>query len=231
MNNQSQTLAHFGIFGMRWGVRRFQNEDGTLTEEGRRRYLIGKDSKGNSTFGERSFQMYNEVADRANRDLGRINKKYGDLSKDDAKNLQYTKELRDIWQNHFKDVLAKDIGTDRSSIEGQKWLKDVFGYDLFDEDVKDLEKKVKAQEKKDQQKNSKDTAPISSKQNSKPGKVNMNPKPLKDYSGSKMSQKSAINTAYSDLEKIYPNFNDLPLDTQDMLFFNYLNSSGLENWV
>ncbi|MBP5726213.1 MAG: hypothetical protein J6Y48_03980 [Clostridia bacterium] len=31
-------LAHYGIFGQKWGVRRYQNEDGTLTEEGKKRY-------------------------------------------------------------------------------------------------------------------------------------------------------------------------------------------------
>ncbi len=31
-------LAHHGIKGQRWGVRRFQNEDGTLTPAGRERY-------------------------------------------------------------------------------------------------------------------------------------------------------------------------------------------------
>ena len=31
-------LAHSGIKGMRWGVRRFQNPDGTLTDLGKRRY-------------------------------------------------------------------------------------------------------------------------------------------------------------------------------------------------
>lgn len=30
-------LAHHGILGMKWGVRRFQNKDGTLTPEGRAR--------------------------------------------------------------------------------------------------------------------------------------------------------------------------------------------------
>lgn len=31
-------LAHWGIKGMHWGVRRYRNPDGTLTEDGKRRY-------------------------------------------------------------------------------------------------------------------------------------------------------------------------------------------------
>lgn len=33
-------LAHHGTKGMKWGVRRYQNPDGTLTIEGKRRYNI-----------------------------------------------------------------------------------------------------------------------------------------------------------------------------------------------
>lgn len=35
-------LEHFGILGQKWGVRRFQNEDGSLTEAGKARYGVGK---------------------------------------------------------------------------------------------------------------------------------------------------------------------------------------------
>lgn len=38
-------LTHWGIKGMRWGVRRFQNTDGTRTAAGKKRYRSGSKAK------------------------------------------------------------------------------------------------------------------------------------------------------------------------------------------
>ena len=36
--NQEDYLAHYGILGQKWGIRRYQQPDGTLTPEGKKRY-------------------------------------------------------------------------------------------------------------------------------------------------------------------------------------------------
>ena len=39
MIERNNYLEHHGVKGMKWGVRRFQNPDGSLTSAGKKRYL------------------------------------------------------------------------------------------------------------------------------------------------------------------------------------------------
>ena len=51
----NESLNHSGIKGQKWGIRRFQNKDGALTEEGKRRY-------------------YDSLTDKQQRQFKRMNK-------------------------------------------------------------------------------------------------------------------------------------------------------------
>ncbi len=52
-------IAHHGVLGMKWGIRRYQNKDGTLTEEGKKRYGVGEDYDPNRPTPEQDLARHN----------------------------------------------------------------------------------------------------------------------------------------------------------------------------
>lgn len=75
---ENEYLAHYGIRGMKWGDRRYQNEDGSLTPEGRLRYGVG-----------------------SNMDARRLTKEYHRVDKARAKaEYRNRKELEKSIKNH-----------------------------------------------------------------------------------------------------------------------------------
>lgn len=216
----STYLVHHGIKGQQWGVRRFQNEDGTLTEEGRRRYLADPN---------RQIDIYNRTANRMNPDLEKINKKYENVDlDDDENNLTYTKEVRDTFQKHYRDVVAEDMGSDPASIKGQKWLDDMIGYrNNMDREIEELAAKVNAKKKAESANNKEKTS-----KSSKTEKVDEEDTLTEKYANKKMSQEDAWTTLNEDLEKIYGHeFWNWPYKKQDKLMIDYANSSGLYRWM
>ena len=69
MTYEDNYLAHHGIKGQRWGIRRFQNEDGTLTAEGKQKYLINDQNNNGPVASVVSKQKIQNHSDLINSEL------------------------------------------------------------------------------------------------------------------------------------------------------------------
>ena len=137
-NLDSNELYHHGIFGMKWGVRRYQNSDGTLTEAGKKRYY--NDDGSFSDAGKKRLQrdasevfsnenarkqkgaaLYKEVdsneyikkaAERMYADEIYLNESYREVKKDPS-NQKAVDEYRrayDIYQNNVESLSKEILG-------------------------------------------------------------------------------------------------------------------------
>lgn len=87
----SRFLSHYGIQGQKWGIRRYQNPDGSLTEEGREHY--GYSTKGRA-------KMYQEGLSSAH---AYAKKLQSDKIKAETKYTKQKKRLDDFNINHPED--------------------------------------------------------------------------------------------------------------------------------
>lgn len=87
----TEEVWHYGIIGMKWGVRRYQNEDGSLTAAGRRR-LYGKD-----------------VVVKKGTKIQRISRSKENIRNDLRKHMYgvYTRKDKKRYENDFAEQLTK----------------------------------------------------------------------------------------------------------------------------
>lgn len=103
-------LEHYGILGQKWGVRRYQNADGSLTEAGKkklrinesnyeRRYdqAISRQERRNSKLQKKLDNEYDEEKAKKLKDQLEFGKRYIEFNKD-IKKLEL-KKLKDVYNN------------------------------------------------------------------------------------------------------------------------------------
>ena len=155
---KSDELYHWGIKGMKWGIRRYQNKDGSLTKAGLKRrakletelkQLGGKKKRGSASNVEQtnahrkktvSEMTDDELRDKTNR--MRIEKEYYDA----ARNLAQANPVKVSKGKRFMDSLMNDVVAPAAKNAGraylEKFMKDKLGLNEKDP-VDRLEKQAR----------------------------------------------------------------------------------------
>ena len=118
-------LRHHGIKGQKWGVRRFQNADGSLTADGRKRYgtddlkdSLDKLNKADSFIN--TAKKYQSEKDRKEHNNKVNNKIKSDLSKMSDKELQQVVNRLNLEERYTQVMKSREKDAGESA--AMKWL-------------------------------------------------------------------------------------------------------------
>ena len=112
-------LYHHGILGMHWGIRRYQNEDGTLTAAGKKRYRTDEDL---NKYGK----TRKEVIDKLNKGSEKAAKKY-----DEYFDKSMYKKEQDAYERH---KLLDDADFEYKESDFDNYKKRAKEVGLYDEE-------------------------------------------------------------------------------------------------
>ena len=132
LEEYNNSLSHHGIKGQRWGVRRYQNPDGSLTEEGKARYL-NSDGSLNDKAPSKIKRAYNEYQYKKMQEDRASGKLYEDdyvINKEkQAEKMNHAKTSRNFDISFLEATQnAEDMTDDERISEYQKYLKNPYKY-------------------------------------------------------------------------------------------------------
>lgn len=106
----SNELYHHGIKGQKWGVRRFQNKDGSLTSAGKKRYAVSGNIKSKKAIPYETTKYYVNGAPAGIETKWYTKDDYKDLNKQDRKTLRRSEKGRNrVANREYYDAYKKEF--------------------------------------------------------------------------------------------------------------------------
>lgn len=120
----SDYLAHHGIKNQKWGQRRFQNYDGSLTSEGRKRYGVGE-----SNLSKREKKQAEKAKAKAAKERAKVNsKKKADAQKaaeQKQKRMDYLRDHPEKIYKYRKELTQDDVTDIMQKVKFDQSLQDI----------------------------------------------------------------------------------------------------------